>query len=266
MTIHRLFSKFRLNKIPLTKYSIKFSSTNQFQKFEAVNETILYEGHRPISAFQKGLLVIGSAVAGVTNPLRSDMVAALGETLFPECALRKIQLAMLNDETGKMILKEKPIIDPSVLDINKLISYPENSLGFAYASFMKENEITSDTRDPVHYIDDAELAYIMKRYRQIHDFVHLFLSMSVTVSHEVIVKWFEWAHFGLPMNMVSALFGPCATSIEERKEIQKYIPWAIYNGMNSSLILNVYYEKELRSDFKLLKKKLNIIDPHNFGI
>ena len=104
----------------------------------------------------------------------------------------------------------------------------------------------------------------MTRYRQIHDFVHLFLGLSISVPHEIIVKWFEWAHFGLPMNMVSAVFGPLAASFEEQGEIQKYIPWALYNGYNSKLLLNVYFEKELKTDFKMLKKKLNLIDAPSF--
>ena len=256
MAMNKLVYRISLGKLQ----AVRYSSTNQFQRFQAVKDDVLYEGHRPTSALQKGLLAIGSALAGVTNPYRSDMVAALGETLFPETALRKIQLNMLNNESGRQILKEKPIIDSSVFDISKLILYPKNSFGFAYASFMEEQQISPDTRDPVHYIDDAELAYIMKRYRQIHDFVHLFLGLSVTVPHEVIVKWFEWAHFGLPMNMVSALFGPLATSYEEKKEIQNLVPWAVYNGFNSKLFLNIYFEKELETDFNFLKKKVNIVD------
>ncbi len=31
----------------------------------------------------------------------------------------------------------------------------------------------TDERPPVHYVDDAELAYIMRRYRECHDFVHV---------------------------------------------------------------------------------------------
>ena len=244
-----------LNRIPF-----KIAYSQQHQSFNQVDNEVLYEGHRPTSTFQKGLLAVGSAIAGVTNPYRSDMVAALGETLFPETALRKIQLQMLNSESGRMILKEKPIIDGSSLNTKELLAYPKDSLGYAYANFMDTYQLSSEARDPVHYISNTELAYIMKRYRQIHDFVHVFLGMSVSVPDEVIVKWFEWAHFGLPMNMVSAIFGPLSTTPEEKEVIKKYIIWALSNGYNSKQMMNIYFEKELETNFKSLKKRLNITD------
>lgn len=231
------------------------------QNFEAIDENIQYEGHWPISKFQKGVFVIGSAITGLRNPLRSDMVAALGETLIPETALRRMQLQMLNDETGCKILKDKPFINSDNLDVSKLIGYPKNTLGYAYATFMNGYDITSDTRDPVRYIDNTELAFIMNRYRQIHDFVHVLLGFPITVPGEIVVKWFEMTHFGLPMTAVAALFGPLAVTLEEQKEIRKYIPWAIYTGGISKPFINVYFEKELKSDLETLRKKLNIINP-----
>ena len=248
----------RINQICLKK------AYSQHQNFTQINDEILYEGHRPINTFQKGLLAVGSAIAGVTNPYRSDMVAALGESLFPETALRKIQLEMLNSESGRMILKDKPIIDGNSLNVEELLSYPKDSLGYMYANFMNTYQLSSEVRDPVHYISNTELAYIMKRYRQIHDFVHVILGMSVSVPEEVIVKWFEWAHFGLPMNMVSAIFGPFATTSEEKETIKKYIMWALNNGYNSKQIMNIYFEKELETNFESLKKRLNIMDPPKF--
>ena len=245
----------------LRKYNdiyLKNAYSQQHQSFKKVNDETLYEGHRPINTFQKGVLAVGSAIAGITNPYRSDMVASLGETLFPEQALRNIQLLMLNSESGRMILKDKPIIDGNLLNIKELLSFPKDSLGFAYAHFMDTNQLSSDARDPVHYISNTELAYIMKRYRQIHDFVHVILGMSVSVPDEVIVKWFECAHFGLPMNMVSAIFGPLATSSEEREVIKKYMIWAFNNGYNSKPFMNVYFEKELETNIDSLKQRLNI--------
>lgn len=261
------FSTFRrlvlLKRCASVNVSRRQYNDNQHQQFQAIDNEILYEGHRPTNSFQKSLLAVGSALAGVTNPLRSDMVAALGESLFPEPALRNIQLQMLNDPTGQRILKEKPIIDGNILNLDKLLTLPEDTFGYTYASFMRKHEITSDTRDPVHYVDNTELAYIIKRYRQIHDFAHVFLDLSINVPEEVIIKWFEWAHFGLPMNAVSALFGPLATSAEEKATITKYIPWALYNGYNSKSFMNVYFEEELETNFMELKKRLNLIDKPN---
>lgn len=240
---------------------VRRNHTSGSQNFQAIDEhNMQYEGHRSITWFQKSVLAIGSAITGLYNPHRSDMVSTLGETLFPESALRRMQLQMLKDETGCQILEDKPFINSSKLDVAELSNYPQNTLGYAYAKFMKGYGINSDTRDPVHYIDNAELAFIMSRYRQIHDFVHVLLDCPITVPGEIIVKWFELMHFGLPMTAVAALFGPLATTSEEKKEIQKLIPWAIYAGRNSKPLINVYFEKELDSDLEEIKTKLNIVN------
>ena len=102
-------------------------------------------------------------------------------------------------------MKEKPIVDIDTCVVDELAMLPSNTFGYAYADFMRRNGITSDTRAPVHYVNNAELAYIMKRYRHIHDFIHVLLDFDISVPDEIVVKWFEFAHFGLPMTALSAI-------------------------------------------------------------
>ena len=45
-----------------------------------------------------------------------------------------------------------------------------------------------DERLPVQYVDDAELAYVMRRYREIHDITHVILGMNTNMIGEVTVK------------------------------------------------------------------------------
>merc|ERR1739848_507653 len=97
----------------------------------------------------------------------------------------------------------------------------------------------------------------MKRYRHIHDFIHVLLGFDITVPDEIIVKWFEYAHFGLPMTGLSAVFGPLNVNGAEREHVRKYIPWALYNGYNSKLMLNVYFEQEFEKDLMVLKREFD---------
>jgi len=38
-------------------------------------------------------------------------------------------------------------------------------------------KITPDSRRPVRFVDDPELAYVLQRYRETHDFNHLILGI-----------------------------------------------------------------------------------------
>jgi hypothetical protein len=56
--------------------------------------------------------------------------------------------------------------------------------------FMVGQGITPDSRRPVRFVDDEELAYVAQRYREIHDFIHVVLGMdSISVHDEIAVKW-----------------------------------------------------------------------------
>jgi len=56
-----------------------YSSSASFQQQPTQSKNKpLYPGHIPTSTVQKGLLALGSALVSLINPLRTDMVAALG--------------------------------------------------------------------------------------------------------------------------------------------------------------------------------------------
>lgn len=58
------------------------------------------------------------------------------------------------------------------------------------------------------FVDDPDLAYVMTRYREVHDLFHTVLGMPTNMLGEVTVKWFEAIQTGLPMCALGALFGP----------------------------------------------------------
>lgn len=73
------------------------------------------------------------------------MVAALGETtgLF---ALRKMREKMLLDKTGRQILREKPLVNSSTVNLPYLRSLPENTFGKRYTQFLDAHHVSPDTR------------------------------------------------------------------------------------------------------------------------
>ena len=46
-------------------------------------------------------------------------------------------------------------------------------------------------RPLVKYVQNIEHAYIMQRYREIHDCTHVLLGYGTSVEEELAVKWFE---------------------------------------------------------------------------
>lgn len=114
----------------------------------------------------------------------------------------------------------------------------------------------------VHYIDDPELAYVMQRYRESHDFYHCILSLPVDVLSELAVKAFEAANLGLPMAALGAAFGHLRLSPARRSRyFKEYVPWAMRCGGSAQSLITVYWEKRWEQDVEEMKRELGIWDP-----
>lgn len=121
--------------------------------------------------------------------------------------------------------------------------------------------MTPDTRQPVKFVDDPELAFVMQRYRENHDLVHALLGMPTNMLGEVVVKWVEAIQTDLPMCWTGGLFGAIRLAPKQRqKYVNHYLPWALKCGHQCKQLMNVYYEKRFEQNLNELKNELNI--PH----
>ncbi|RIB08368.1 ubiquinone biosynthesis protein COQ4 mitochondrial [Gigaspora rosea] len=212
----------------------------------------------PISNFQKSLLAVSSAFTAFFDPSRGDMIATLAETTS-SIFLNKLRDEMLRDSKGRQILRERPIINSKTIDIPNLRTLPEGTFGKEYANFLDGEMVTPDTREKVKYIEDEELAYVMQRYRECHDFFHTLTKLPVSVEGELALKWFEFAQTKLPMTLISSVVGPLRLSSKERTRLfEKYVPWAIQCGSQSKLLMNVYFEECWNKDIAEMRKELGI--------
>jgi ubiquinone biosynthesis protein COQ4 len=75
--------------------------------------------------------------------------------------------------TGRQVLQDRPIVSKATIPFERLVTQaPDNAMdaitfGDAYGCFLKSNGFDPDDRDDIKYIHDEQLAYIMKRYRQV---------------------------------------------------------------------------------------------------
>ncbi|KAK9392478.1 ubiquinone biosynthesis protein COQ4 mitochondrial like [Crotalus adamanteus] len=146
----------------------------------------LYPNHIPTSVLQKCLLTAGSAFMSLYNPYRHDMVAVLGETTG-SIALKNLWEQMKNDPEGRQVLQERPRIRLSTLDVAGLRGLPDGTFGREYIRFLDDNRVSPDTRMPARFIDDEDLAYVIQRYREVHDLLHTLLGMPTNMLGECLL-------------------------------------------------------------------------------
>lgn len=205
------------------------------------------------------------------------MVATLAETTAGP-SLPRLRDHMLESAEGRRILKERPRINSRTVDMGKLATFPDGSLGKAYVTWLERCGVTPDTRAPVsplfsgvllntkrvikvQYINDPELAYVMQRYRECHDFYHCITNLPVNVTSEIAVKYFEFANLGIPMTGLSAIFGPLRLTPKQKKRLfQEYVPWALRCGGSARSLITVYWEERWGQNVESIKKELGIWD------
>jgi ubiquinone biosynthesis protein COQ4 len=168
---------------------------------------------------------------------------------------------MLLSPTGRRILRDRPRLTSTSLDIPRLRNLPPNTLGYAYAAWLDLEGVSPDTRSPVKYIDNEECAYVMQRYRECHDFYHALVGLPVFREGEVALKAFEFANTGLPMTGLAVFSAFTLKKSEWRRFWEVYGPWASRNGAQSDDVINIYWEEELETDIDELRTRLGIEKP-----
>uniref|UniRef100_K7GAN2 Ubiquinone biosynthesis protein COQ4 homolog, mitochondrial n=1 Tax=Pelodiscus sinensis TaxID=13735 RepID=K7GAN2_PELSI len=195
------------------------------------------------------------------NPYRHELVAVLGETTG-SVALQNLRDRMRHDPEGYQILEERPRIRLSTLDVTGLRGLADGMFGREYVRFLDSNRVSPDTRMPVKFVDDEELAYVIQRYREVHDLMHTLLGMPTNMLGEVAVKWFEAVQTGLPMCILGAVFGPLRLNARKLQILTtELIPWAVQSGRNASCVLNFYYENRWEQTVESLREEIGILRP-----
>jgi ubiquinone biosynthesis protein COQ4 len=192
---------------------------------------------------------------------RIDLIASFGEATAQPYFIDKLRNRMLLNPTGRRILRDRPRLTSTTLDIPRLRKLPKNTVGYTYAAWLDREGVSPDTRAPVKYIDDEECAYVMQRYRECHDFYHALVGLPVFREGEVALKAFEFANTGLPMTGLAVFSAFTLKKGEWRRFWDVYGPWATRNGAQSDDVINIYWEEELESDIDELRTRLGIEKP-----
>jgi ubiquinone biosynthesis protein COQ4 len=235
-----------------------------------------------LSRIQKLVLIPYFGLGSLVDPTRGDLVAGLGD-VTAESALRNLYQLQISTPEGKLLFQRKPLITSELVTTEMNDKLSVDSLGYSYYNFMAEHDFFHKQRTIVRFIEDPELAYLMARYRQIHDFLHVICNLPPTVLGEIALKWleifynkyflisivivflfnfyrFEWKLTGLPVCLLSGILGPIKLSIFENIMLTStYIPWAIRSAKNSDIkVLSYMYEENLEKSLHNIQSELSI--------
>ena len=204
------------------------------------------------------ILVPYYGLGALMDPTRGDLVAGLGD-VTGEWQLARIRGRLRSTAIGRRFLADRPLISEASLRLDELRRLPDGTLGREYARYMTDHAFSADDRAAVKFILCPETAYVMARYRQVHDFWHVLCDLPPTVLGEVALKWFEWKLTGLPVAGFSSLLGPLKlTPPEARALLTVYLPWSRQARCSCEELLAFRYEDNLHRTVDDLRTHLGI--------
>lgn len=122
-------------------------------------------------------------------------------------------------------------------------NFAENTLG----KLLKDHRI-GEERSPVNFIKDFELAFVMRRYRELHDIIHALTGFPVTVAGELALKWYECAATRLPMTTLASVGGLLRVEPGSQQLLREWIPWSATAGRRGRFYLAIPFQSYLHYD------------------
>lgn len=158
---------------------------------------------------------------------------------------RAIQRELAATPEGRRLLADRPELSSELVDYDHLRRLPASTFGGAYARHLDDNGITADYQAAAtRHVDDPDMAYLMRRFRQTHDVWHALLGIGITGHEEVLIHWFSWGQLRLPVSALIMVFGSLKHLVFERRwQAVRHSALEAYRaGRDAAPLLGVYWE------------------------
>lgn len=162
---------------------------------------------------------------------------------------------------GSRILVEKPELSSRKVDYDYLRTLPEDTLGGAYVRHLDRNHLTADYQAAeTRHVDDPEMAYLMRRFRQTHDVWHALLGLGIEGYEEVLVHWFSWGQLRLPVSAMIMFFGTLKHMIGERRwhTLRRTTLDAYRAGRDAEPLLGVVWEDQWERPLAEVRERYHV--------
>jgi ubiquinone biosynthesis protein COQ4 len=190
--------------------------------------------------------IVGRAVVRVLGDSGKTHEIHRVEEITGRPRYRRVLAEMAGSDAYRELMRDRPELSSSQVDYDALRALPKATLGGAYVRHLDGNGLTADSQAaPTQYVDDPDMAYLMRRFRQTHDVWHVLLGLGVTGHEEVIIHWFSWGQLRLPVSAMIMIFGTMKHLVLERRwgALRNSAIDAYRSGRDAKPLLGVYWER-----------------------
>jgi ubiquinone biosynthesis protein COQ4 len=174
---------------------------------------------------------------------------------------RKVLAEMRGTAEGRRLLAERPELSSDQVDYDALRALPESTLGGAYVRHLDNNGITADYQAAgTTHVDDPDVAYLMRRFRQTHDVWHALLGIGITGHEEVLTHWFSYGQLRLPVSAMIMVLGTLKHMVLERRwsTLRHSLLEAYRDGRDAAPLLGVIWEDRWAEPLARVREELGV--------
>jgi ubiquinone biosynthesis protein COQ4 len=175
---------------------------------------------------------------------------------------RALLAKMAADPAARELLRDRPELCSAQVDFDALRTLPADTLGGAYIRHLDAHGLSPDSQAvPTHYVEDEDMAYLMRRFRQTHDVWHALLDLGIEGHEEVTVHAFSWGQLQLPVSALVIVFGSLKHFVLERRwRGLRYGLWQAYqSGRDAAPLLPVYWERMWDEPMAAVRARYGVI-------
>jgi ubiquinone biosynthesis protein COQ4 len=188
------------------------------------------------------------------DPERADRVLFAYEHLNAGTEHRRAE-RFYRDPDARKLYAENRTLDATTLSFDALEALPEDTLGHAYARFMRSRGITPDL-----FNCDGPLspqAYLVKRMRQTHDLWHTVTGIDTDLAGELELQAFTLAQVWAPSIFIVTFFG-ALRALFVMPRVVPGILRGFFNGLRARRLVAVLWEDLWAEPLEHLRRKLNV--------
>ena len=174
---------------------------------------------------------------------------------------KNIHSQLLQSDEGAQLLKHRPELCDDQVDYDFLRTLSPTTLGGAYVQHLDSNNLSAEYQAAeTTYVDDPDISYLMRRFRQTHDVWHALLELGTAGHEEVIIHAFSWGQLQLPVSAMVVVFGTLKHIIGEgRWGALMFGLLEAYNiGREAKSLLPVHWEKQWQEPIETVRLNYNL--------
>lgn len=198
-----------------------------------------------VSATLQDAYRVGQAVVRVLGDSTKTHEIHRVEEITGRPRYRRLLVEMMATPEGRRLMAERPELSSDHVDYDHLRALPASTFGGAYARHLDNNGITADYQAAAtRHVDDPDMAYLMRRFRQTHDVWHALLGIGITGHEEVLIHWFSYGQLRLPVSALIMVFGSMKHIVlEKRWDALRHSMMEAYRaGRDAEPLMPVYWE------------------------